>query len=69
MNKPIGSLNKEYHLVNDTQDAEEVRRHIGEKAADFDSFFVKVENGDYVEVWGFEGIVPCNWKRAWRVLP
>lgn len=68
MNKPIGSLPRHLLLVNVDREAAAVKEHIGPTAAEYDSFFVHQEEGEYLEVWGFEGIVPWNWKRAWRIV-
>ena len=45
-------------LVTDSQNVESVKAHFGEIASEFDGFLVKVGDGDYIEVWGFEGIIP-----------
>jgi hypothetical protein len=34
----------------------------------FDSFFVRVGEGEYTEVWGMFGIVPYNTRNVYRVL-
>lgn len=63
---PVGSMriianldDPEFILVTQDQDAQSVREHIGDEATEYDSFFVKIQEGDYTEVWGFCGIVPC----------
>lgn len=68
MVKTIGELPRGLFLVTDSQDADAVRQHIGPAAADYDSFFVAMGEGEYSVVWGFEGIVPWNHKKAWRLL-
>lgn len=55
-------------FVSDSQDVQAVKENVGEIATGFDSFFVKVGNGDYDEVWGIEGIVPYTYKNAYRIL-
>ena len=55
-------------LVTDSQDTQAIKRHIGEEAEDFGGFFVEVVDGDYRQVWGFEGTVPLKKKLVWRVL-
>lgn len=47
-----------YIFVSDSQDARAVKEHVGALAEDYDSFFVKVGDGEYTEVWGMCGIVP-----------
>jgi hypothetical protein len=39
-------------LICDSQDMRDVKRHIGRKAYDFNSFFVIAKDGDYEAVWG-----------------
>lgn len=64
----ISALDPTLTLVTDSQDTDAIREHIGRKASGYDSFFVRVENGEYTEVWGFAGIVPYNSKLVTRVL-
>lgn len=66
--KTIGELPRHLLLVNVDHEAAAVKEHVGAAADDFDSFFVAMNEGEYTEVWGFEGIVPWNHKRAWRIL-
>lgn len=56
-------------LVTDSQDVRAVKDTIGFPALEYDGFFVKVENGDYSEVWGFLGTIPYVWKHAERLRP
>jgi hypothetical protein len=65
--KTIGELPRNLLLVTDSQESTAVKEHIGPAADDYDSFFVAMGEGEYTEVWGFEGIVPWNWKTAWRI--
>ena len=66
--KVIGDLPRHLLLVNDSQDADAVRESIM-GAANYDSFFVAMGEGEYTEVWGFEGYVPWNFKKVWPVIP
>jgi hypothetical protein len=55
-------------LITDSQDSERVKQSIGgNKVREFDSFFVWVEFGEYLVVWGFAGKIPANDKRLVRV--
>ncbi len=77
MIRTINMLSKDLILVNDSQEAAEVCRHLGQVLTAFEdetgvqptSFFVRVVDGDYTEVWGFVGIVPWYTKLAWRIVP
>ena len=52
-------------LLVDSQDTEDLRK----KFPRYDSFFVKTDDGDYSEVWGFVGIVPYLSKLVSKLLP
>lgn len=44
-------------FVTDSQDVQAVKNMVP-GASNFDSFFVKVQDGDYSEVYGMQGCVP-----------
>jgi len=54
-------------FVSDSQDVRPIKEYFGEIAEDFDAFFVKVGDGDYVEVWGIHGIIPDLNKTAYQI--
>lgn len=56
-------------LVTDSQDTEAIKEDFGHRPAveRFDGFFVKVGEGEYTEVYGFEGIVPELWKPVYKI--
>lgn len=54
-------------FLSDSQDVETIKDHIGKDADEFDSFFVRVADGDYDAVYGMHGIVPLTSKPVWRV--
>lgn len=47
-------------LMDIDYEVKELKRHFGNRAAirEFDAFFVKVLEGDYAEVYGFQGNIP-----------
>ena len=51
-------------LLIDSQDTAELR----ERFPEYDGFFVKVEDGDYSEIWGFVGTVPYLSKIVSRLV-
>jgi hypothetical protein len=55
-------------LASDSQDVQYVKEYLGEIAQDYDSFFLKVEDGDYAEVWGMEGIIPYLYKTVHKIV-
>lgn len=58
-----------FQLVDNSQDVKAIKEYFGnsKKLADFDGFFVKVDNGDYSEVYGFEGFVPYTYKNFYKI--
>ena len=65
----VANLGQHLTLVSDSQDVQAIREHLGEDAGNYDAFFVDVQNGDYVEVWGMVGIVPYLSKLVSRLIP
>lgn len=45
-------------FVSDYQEVETIKSNLGEGTEEYDSFFLIVDDGEYVSVWGMEGIVP-----------
>ena len=69
--KSISDLDKrdDLILVTDDQDVRSVKENVGgRKVKRFDSFFVKVGEGYYEEVWGFQGIIPYLYKDVEKII-
>jgi hypothetical protein len=64
----VGALPMELQFISDSQDVTAVKERIGEPAQGYDAFFVAIQDGDYVEVWGICGIVPYVTKLTSRLL-
>jgi len=60
--------NKDLIFLCDSQDVKFVKDYIGIEAEDFDSFFVKIEDGDYTEIFGIFGIVPYLEKEIFQII-
>lgn len=58
----IANIPAEAILCTDSQDCDAIRENVGPDAAEYDSFFVIIGDGDYSAVWGFCGYVPYNSK-------
>ena len=61
---------KPYLGVADTsQDVEAIKEYFGNRPAveQFDGFLVKVEDGEYAEVYGFEGNIAYTWKPVYKI--
>jgi len=52
----------------DSQGVAMVKSHLGKIAEEFDSFFIRVGDGDYQEVWGIHGIIPYLSKNAYQIV-
>ena len=65
----VANLGPHLTLVSDSQDVQAIREYLGEDAGNYDAFFVDVQNGEYVEVWGMVGIVPYLSKLVSRLIP
>jgi hypothetical protein len=67
--KKVSELDKKSDLqfVNADYEVSEIKKYAGKSADDYDSFFVKIKDGDYSEIWGITGIVPTLTKTAYRV--
>lgn len=57
----------EWSFVSDYQDVRAVRETLPEPS-DHDSYFVRIVEGSYVEVWGMYGTVPTFGKMAFKCL-
>lgn len=60
---------QDLQLITDSQDVEAIKEHFGndQDLEDFEGFFIKIDNGDYDEVYGFEGIIPDLEKDIYKV--
>ena len=56
-------------LISDSQDVQQIKDHLGNhpEINEFDSFFVKIEDGEYVEIFAFWGSVPYLGKTLFKV--
>jgi len=60
---------KDLQFIDTSQEVEEIKKHLGRRAKEFDSFFVRVEDGDYAEVYGMRGIVPYKNRYVEQLVP
>lgn len=61
-------FNNLFNFVSDSQEVKPIKENLGKIADEFMSFFVKIEDGDYSEVWAIHGIIPYNNKTAYRLV-
>jgi hypothetical protein len=54
----VQDLDDSFTFVSDSQNVQEIKSYLGPEAAPYDSFFVLERDGEYVEVFGMNGIVP-----------
>jgi hypothetical protein len=66
------SLNSRHDLqfISDSQDTAEVRFDFGPSwdGFEYDSYFVRIDDGEYKEIWGMCGIVPLLSKLVTRLV-
>lgn len=63
----VAQIPDSFDFVSDSQDVEPIK-HSFKKAKEYDSFFVRVENGEYVSIYGMCGIVPYLSKLATKII-
>ena len=68
----VGALNgrNDLQFVSDSQDCSEIRFDFDPEwdGFEYDSYFVRVDDGEYREIWGMSGIVPYNTKMVTRLV-
>lgn len=68
----VGSLEKSkpyLQLADLSQDADAIKEYFGNRPAveQFDGFMINIEDGDYSEVYGFEGNIAYTYKPVWKI--
>ena len=68
--KTINLIPEDYQLVTDSQDVKAVFESIGQPDLyeQYQGAFVRIQDGDYTDVYAFCGIVPYLSKLATKVL-
>lgn len=62
------NLRDDLHFISDSQEVEEIKAQLGIEDLDYiNSLFVKIDNGDYAEVYGISGIIPWLYKPVWLI--
>lgn len=58
--RTIADLNarNDLQLLTDSQDVKAILGDLGQSYDDYQGLFIKVENCEYIEIWGFSGTVP-----------
>lgn len=65
---PVEFMPKHLTFVSDSQDVKFLCEYFGHIASGYESFFVEVGEGDYLQVWGMMGIVPSFDKYVTKVF-
>ncbi len=60
----VANIPHEFQFISDSQDTASIKEYLGEVAAAYDAFFVRVSDGDYDAVYGIVGIIPYKSKLA-----
>jgi hypothetical protein len=67
--KHIHELSKDLIFISNSQEVLAMKNSLGfMRAILYNSFFVKQDEGELVEVWGMIGIIPDCHKIAYRVI-
>jgi len=66
--KKISDFGSEYELVSRDIDVKEILEMLGHPIDEYDGLFLKMSNGEYKEVYGYNG-VPLKNKYAYLVKP
>ncbi len=67
----ISKINKrnDLQLITDSQEIKEIKSHLGNPDwFDFNGCFVSVKDGDYDELYCFDGIVPYLDKPVYKII-
>jgi hypothetical protein len=66
----IANLPEDFEFVSDSQDTASIRFDFGPQWIGFayDSYFVRIADGEYQEIYGICGIVPYKSKLATRLV-
>jgi hypothetical protein len=66
----VGELQDKEYLswVDLSQDIKAIKDHIGGISEEYDTFFVDIQNGGYVEIWGMYNTVPYLHKTVYRIV-
>ena len=62
------SFGDAYILLNDSQEIEATAQSIGQDLTDYSSLFVLLGEGEYLEIWGSEYLVPYLCATYWQIL-
>jgi hypothetical protein len=64
----ISELPTDLIFVSDSPEVNLIKETLGEKSNDFSSFFVRVGEGEYLDIFGVYGIIPDLMKPAFKLL-
>lgn len=67
MTKLVKDFGDDYILVQDSQEIQDILDYIGAKKVSPHALFVKLDDGDYAEVWGLDNFIPWNYLEAYRL--
>ena len=63
----VAQIPDSFDFVSDSQEVEPIKQSF-KKAKEYDSFFVRAENGGYVSIYGMVGCVPYLSKLATKII-
>lgn len=63
---PDAKSEKSIKLITDSQDVEEIHNEF-KKSQKYEGFFVHIKDGDYTNIYGFNGTVAKNDKKIFKI--
>ena len=64
----VRDVPKDFAFVVVDVEVESIKALLGEVAKEFDSFYIKTENGKIIEAYGMHGIIPHDDKPVYKIL-
>jgi len=64
----VKEIPEEFSFVNVDTEVESIKALLGDKAREFDSFFIRTENGEIIEAYGMHGTTPHDDRPVYKIL-
>lgn len=66
---PMSTIQADHLHVTDSKGVQAIKQMLGERAQQYISFFVKVEDGAYVSIYGIHSLVQQRSIACYRLIP
>ena len=64
----VKDVPKDFAFVVVDVEVESIKALLGSKAKEFDSFFIRTENGEIIEAYGMHGTIPHDDRPVYKIL-